>query len=623
MALGPTRRTLSFILAAALGWTASACLEEEPPPTVPPEALMPVPLERPKLTPEQEQAAKLKAFRAHFSPDLLEALDFMDWGPLEEGAARPQLAYGAGASEDCPVRYAQNVNLRNVNDRGGMFQTNAFVTFFLETSAAPKSGQPQAAYAPELFSAIFSYTGQKNTTIYQLGAQSMHRRVFSLGAPETFFGALESPVFLASYMGIDLSEASKTGSPPKKLARGSGTARQETADLHAIPNFFPALPKGTEPGAEAEWAYNPLFDANMPTAKRPKGKVRLETWLRVRTHSAALLKVTWPADGQEWQAAKNIRPMFHVIGKLSSKTFLKQQGDMTAEFVVSDTGEVLLARFQGVVLQSTDSVFVKNDPYASRFRSRRRASEGDKARINDREEIYFSFLLKAQKDCEGDFLRKADIGPLSADRLRELTEEFASLYTIGRKKDALALLTPLIRYLYSDDQIIHFLDMHFKVGGIDSIGRPAGEIVVNDADGLMDDFGHGLIWEGLNKTLNTPTYSFSRGHALGGRPYLTFLGVSTRPDRRSWDLLELAPGRIHTIVLHEKEHPFFEPGPAQEEPQGSPADLSKLMQEMQRQQRQQNRAHQRSSSAMPGKGPRSKVLNVPPGATPKKQVKRP
>ncbi len=606
-------------LAAFLGLTAAACLEDDAPPAMPPpEALMPVPLERPKLTPEQERAARLRAFRAHFSPAMLEALDFMDWGPLDDAqAVHPQLSYAA-APEDgdsCPLQYAQNATLRNVNDMGGKFLTNAFVTFFLEPADSPAGGQRQLAYAPEFFSAIFSYDGQKNTNLLQLGAQSMRRRVFALESPETFFSALESPIFLASYLGRELRQ-SQSASGKKKPGKGGASIPETTADLHAIPNFFPALPQGTEPGAEAEWAYNPLFDANMPAAKRPPGKVRLETWLRVRTHQAALLKVTWPADGQEWLASKNVLPMFHVAGRLSSKTYVKQQGDMTAEFIVSDSGQVLLAHFQGVALRSTDSEFVKNDPLGGSFGRRRRPGEDEKSHVNDREEIYFAFLLKAQKDCEGDFLRQANIEPLTPDQLRDLTEEFASRYTIGRRKDALALLTPLIRYLYSDDQIIHFLDMHFKVGGIDTIGRPVGEIVVKDDDGIMDDFGHGLIWEGLNKTLNTPTYSFSRGHLLGGRPYLTFLGVSTRPDRRAWNLLELAPGRIHTIVLREQERPFFAPGrqgPNEPEAGGSSADFAKLVQEMQKRQK----SRQKGSS-----GPRSKVINVPQG-TPASQKQTP
>ena len=522
----PVSRRTRFCapVCAALALLFSACdlaaLDARPPAApVIPEG--PVPLERPKLSPEEQARADRRAFEAAFAPSVREALRDLDWEPLSADIELPQLAYRV--QEACPVGYVQNARLSTTNDLGGLHRMTSSLRFVLgpandaRKKGATSSDQSRAVLIPAWLT-IFEEEPDHTTKMHVIAGQELKERAFDLKNRQALFRGASSPIFVNRVIDA-LNHRHRKNAPPMSQA--------------LMLDFFPELPASPRPGAEASWNYNLVFDSKEVLAKRPPAQVRLETWLRVREQRVAYLTARWPADDEVWIATPNL-PLFHLLKRHTATTYLQQKGAIEGHFLVSENGFVLLAHFEGVALATTESKVRESSP----FRHRVGSPDNRSTTVSHREEVYFDFMTKALEDCNGTFLRQVAPAPISTSAIEQLAGEFISLFTIGRKKDALKRLSPEIRYTFTDEFISHMLTRHFELGGMESFGKP----FMAESDVVEEN---ALAYEGINKSLKTKTYSTFRGEVRDGVPVLTFIGASSSPARDKWDLLELSRNNIH------------------------------------------------------------------------------
>lgn len=495
-----------------------------------------MPLERPPKTAEQLAREQRQAFEAQFAPAVREALRDLDWEPLDKEIEHPPIAYQV--LEECPVDYIQNASLSTANDLGGVYKVRSSTRFSLDRAEERKGrGKPgsrtpapdpeiHVRYTPQMLAFFLEEpNGEANLSISV--AKELSTRTFRLADRKAFFRGESSPIFFSALH----------RSPLKKTSKNA-----RTLDQNVLLDFFPELPTSTRVGAEASWDYNLVFDKKGGLKSRPQGQVRLEAWLRVREQRVAYLTVLWPQDEEVWIADPSL-PIFSLRERRSATTYLQQKGDVEGHFLVSENGFVLLAHFEGVALETTESQVYRRDPLAlaQRFRGRGGRAPRELATITDREEVFFSFTTKALQDCNGDFLRKVEPEPISTSGIEKLSGEFISLFTIGRKKEALARLSPEIRYAFTDEFISQMLSKHFEIGGMDSFGKP----LIVESDVVSENVLH---FEGLNRSLKTKTYSSFRGEIRDGVPVLTFIGTSSSPEKSQWDILELSKSNIFTQV---------------------------------------------------------------------------
>ena len=481
----------------------------------------PVPLERPKLSPEAQARADRKAFEAAFAPAVREALRDLDWEPLGADIELPQLTYRV--QEACPIGYVQNARLSTTNDLGGLHRMTSSLRFVLgPASDARKKGDHSSDLTRVVLTpawlAIFQEKADHSTAMTVLDARDMRPRVFDLDERAQVFRGTSSPIFISRVVAA-LNRQGRKNAPPLSQA--------------LMLDFFPELPASPRPGADASWNYNLVFDSKDVLAKRPPAQVRLETWLRVREQRVAYLTALWPADDEVWLATPEL-PLFELMTRHTATTYLQQKGAVEGHFLVSENGFVLLAHVEGVALATTEAKVRE----AALFRTRGVSRDSRQNTVSHREEVYFDFTTKALEDCNGTFLRQVDPAPISTSAIEQLAGEFISLFTIGRKKDALKRLSPEIRYTFTDEFISHMLTWHFDISGMESFGKP----FMAESDVVEEN---ALAFEGLNKALKTKTYSTFRGEVRDGVPVLTFIGTSSSPNRDKWDLLELSRTNIH------------------------------------------------------------------------------
>ncbi len=518
-------KSASLFLSALL-LVLQGCERSEAPPSQMP-VVGPLPLERPARTAAQLAREARQDFEAKFAPAVLEALRDLDWAPLGEEIERPALAYQL--LESCPIEYVQNTRLSTANDMGGLYKvilSNRFVLARVPVrSRQGKAGRRAAEaeafaqYTPRLL-ALFQERPDHQTTLDIFGAQELSPRTFRLADRRNFFRGESSPIFFSALHRLPLKKTSKTA---------------RTLDQGFLPDFFPELPDSTSVGAETSWNYNLIFDKVGGLQQRPHGHIRLEAWLRVREQRVAYLTARWPQDEEVWLADPEL-PIFSLKKRSSATTYLQQKGAVEGHFLVSENGFVLFAYFEGVALETTESQLYSDGP-GGRARRAARGSSRELVKITDREEVFFSFAIKALQDCNGSFLHKVEAAPISAGEIKQLAEEFISLFTIGRKKEALRRLSPEIRYAFTEEFISQMLTKQFEFGGMDSFGRP----LLAEGAALPEN---ALDFEGFNKNLKIKTYSSFRGEIRGGIPVLTFIGTSSSPDRTRWDILELSADNI-------------------------------------------------------------------------------
>lgn len=495
----------------------------------------PVPLERPPKTAEQLAREKRLSFEAVFAPAVLEALRDLDWAPLDEGIERPLLTYQLPKA--CPVDYVQNARLSTANDMGGLYKVISSSRFGLDgkagkpTRAKPERRAPESEhlvrYTPRML-AFFQEEPDGTVTLNIFGEKEMSPRTFRLADRRDFFRGKSSPIFFSALHRLPLKGTSK---------------RARTLDQGVLLDFFPELPAATSLGAEASWDYNLVFDAKGGLKSRPAGQIRLAAWLRIREQRVAYLTASWPQDEEVWVADPGL-PIFSLKKRKAATTYLQQKGDVEGHFLISENGFVLFAHVEGVALETTESQVDRRGPLALAQRrpsGRTRGVPRELTTITDREEVFFSFTIKALQDCNGPFLRKVDPAPISTLEIEKLAGEFISLFTIGRKKEALERLSPEIRYAFTDEFISQMLSKQFELGGMDSFGKP----IIAESDVISEN---ALDYEGFNRSLKTKTYSSFRGEIRDGRPVLTFIGTSSSPEKKRWDILELSKNNIFTQV---------------------------------------------------------------------------
>ncbi|MDR0967050.1 MAG: hypothetical protein LBM75_11250 [Myxococcales bacterium] len=488
----------------------------------------PLPLERPPMTPEQQALAEQKAFESKLAPQVLEALRDLDWGFLKETFDLPPLRHEL--PPNCPIDYVQNSSVRMANDRGGLFKVVSSNLFTLEnvmdaTSKAKREGLAQ--YTSRMI-AFFLEHPDKKTALWVFGGKDFSTKKFRFEDRKRFFRGATSPIFFAA-----LNQSPIKGKNTRLL------------DQNILLDFFPELPDLPDIGAETRWDYNLVFDKADTLVSRPHGWVRLESWLRVRDQRVAYVTVVWPKDEEVWVAEPNL-PVFSLRNRKSATTYLQQKNKNEGHFLISENGTVLFAYFEGEALETTESLIDPNESATRKTKGASRASPKDWLTFIDREEVFFSFWIKALSDCNGSFLKKVTPEKLSADGIKKLADEFISLFTIGRKKEALRRLSPEIRYAFTDEFVSQMLTRQFEVGGMNSFGKPT---VVEGGD---EDLEEGLAFEGFNSFLKTKTYSSFRGEIRDGIPVLTFIGTSSSSDKRRWDILELSRNNFVTQVRPEK-----------------------------------------------------------------------
>ncbi|MGC4121922.1 MAG: hypothetical protein QM765_46540 [Myxococcales bacterium] len=305
-------------------------------------------------------------------------------------------------------------------------------------------------------------------------------------------------------------------------------------------NGWPPIPSQGSP--EPEWKYHLLFDTPKTLQKQPPAKVELHGWVRLGFQRAAYLTATW-AENAEPVPIGTALSHLRVQGQSPLRSTLAQDREITGHYLISEQGYLALAHLEGMAR-------IHNSFTMRRGRSGRTM---EREVFEDRS---FSFTTKLVSDCSGSLFWKTPAKDLPEAQALALVEEFTNLVAADRIGDAVEMLSPAIRYAFPGDVLVLLLRGHFKSLGAHDFGKKvvaeSKEAKASEEDRERDR-GQGLEFEGTTRK-GRKTYSTVVAEQLGERRYITFVGTSSRPDRKSWDLLLVRPGGMYSGTL-----PLFKP----------------------------------------------------------------
>jgi hypothetical protein len=217
-----------------------------------------------------------------------------------------------------------------------------------------------------------------------------------------------------------------------------------------------------------------------------------------------------------------------VQGKSPRASTVAQIGDYVGHYLVSEHGHLVLAHIDGTArINSTFGLVNRHAPKGKR-------------NVDHRvdEDRNFSFTTKLLEDCNGSLFSKVESEGLTDAEVVALLEQFSSLMAIDRPKEAAELLSPAIRYAFPEGAALLLIRETFRELGASFLGKPVPE--------KPDEAQPGVLLAGKDKRKRRTFYAVAQGARIGGRPYLTFIGASSRPKRDRWDVLLVEPGNIYS-----------------------------------------------------------------------------
>jgi hypothetical protein len=472
--------------ALAAACLVAACPQEKAPP--PPAVTSP-------LTPIAAPPSKPKPPFV-LPPELVEALRGVDWEVLAADEKVPDLAYRVPA--DCKLEYIDLGRLTISEDGVAGMEHAYYQPFVLEKAGAGRQVRRPGRRLD--FVRVAAY-GKAAEGFVDPGAQRAQPVALEVGARDVRFPSVLSPIF--------------------QMHRGAAFGQSSPMSL------WPTLPeKGS---AKSEWRYSLLFDTPERLRTQPPAQVALVGWVRLSLQRAAYLTATWPEGAPPVAIGTDLANM-QVGKRMPVKSTLASSGEVKGHYLVSENGYVALAHVEGI----------------GRVRNVFKVGPDKKGQPTEREfpeDRIFSFTTKLLSDCTGSLFSRTDAKELGEAETGELVERFASLLAVDRASEAMALCSPAIRYAFPGGAPPFLLREHVQNLGAESFGKPVA------AKPPAQKPAHGVLFEGTSKKTGRKTYSLVIAESIGGQRLLSFIGSSSKPDRKSWDLLSVAPGNIHSGVL--------------------------------------------------------------------------
>jgi len=463
-----------------------ACEEEAP--VSPPPA---VPLSQ--LIPAA-QKEKPKAPPISLPPRVAAALQGIQWETLDYLEYLPTLAYKVPS--DCKLHYVDLGSLSLSDSSFGTVRQSFYQAFTLEAQGAERMLRRPGK---RLEHAQIEARGRKVGGFVDTSKLADTPVAFQVKPQEVAFPSVLSPVF-----GLRTGGMVGSASPA---------------------HIWPTLPVEGKPAA---WKYNLLFGTPDDLATQPPAKVEFVGWLRLGFQRAAYVTATWAEDQGAIPIGAELAHM-RIQGKRPLSSTLQQLGVVTGHYLISENGYPILAHVEGTA--RIRNVF--------HVKKRKKASGTTKAFEHPVfEDRNFAFTTKLLADCNGSLFSKVESEELSDAEVVELADRCSSVMAIDRKTEAAALLSPAIRYEFPEGVPLLLIKEMLSTLGTSSFGKPG--------PGSEEP---GVSFVGTSKRSKKSFYSTVRGARMDGTPYITFIGSSSRPDKKTWDMLVVAPGNVHSGVV--------------------------------------------------------------------------
>lgn len=462
----------------------------------------------PAPAPSPVPAAAEPAPPFELPPQVADALHGIEWEVLD---APPASALAYQVPADCRLEYAELGTLGS-SAEGHELQQSYFQAAVLEKAGAGRMLRKPGRRL-EYFKLRLSAGRGGAEGFLDPSAQRATPIAFAVAADHVEFPSVLSPLF----------------------QNQKGTAFGQPSPMNA----WPPLPGGQAP--EPEWKYNLLFDTPETLKKQAPAKVRLHGWVRLGFQRVAYLTATWPETGEPVAIGTELARL-KVGGRPPKSSRLSQNREVTGHYLVSEHGYLALAHVEGMARIRSTYLVEEEEPgwRMPLFGARREPKK--KPKLLEREfaeERSFEFTTKLLTDCSGSLFAKVPARELSDEETYELAERFASQVAADRLSDARELLAPSVRYAFPGDLPFYLLRGHFKALALDGLGRRAPK---------KDPARKGVDFEHVTKK-GRRVYSTAVAAQMNGAKVLTFVGSSSAPDRKKWDLLAVEPGNVSSGVI--------------------------------------------------------------------------